>query len=195
MISNIIRKNKNKSINKLLLRQILNCMYFNGKRKCGFQKTRGEKKYSKKKMSPQKGTGKARLGSRSSPVLTGGGRAFPGRAVNKKKKINKKMYKKCMYQCFLYSQKKFKNLIFVPEKKNTKTKEFVKELIRKKIYGKKNLFIFKKKDMSESKLVRNIKNIEIDQFERISVLKFFKSDYNIFYNFSPYDEKNKVYFS
>ncbi|UOQ33148.1 LSU ribosomal protein L4p (L1e) [Candidatus Vidania fulgoroideae] len=192
MISNILKKVKNESINKLLIMQIFNCVYFNEKKKCGFQKTRGEKKYSKRKLSPQKGMGKARIGSRSSPVLVGGGRSFPGRAVKKKKKINKKMYKKCIVQCLMYNQKKLNNLIFVPYKENTKTKEFVKELIKRGIYGKKNLFVFKKKDINSSMFVKNIKNTEIDQFESISILKMLKSDYNIFYNFSPYNEKNKV---
>lgn len=39
-------------------------------------KNRSEVNYSGKKIRPQKGTGKARLGSRGSPMLTGGGRAF-----------------------------------------------------------------------------------------------------------------------
>lgn len=39
-------------------------------------KNRSEVNYSGRKMRPQKGTGRARLGSRGSPMLVGGGRAF-----------------------------------------------------------------------------------------------------------------------
>ncbi|BGP21324.1 large subunit ribosomal protein L4 [Rhodotorula toruloides] len=39
-------------------------------------KNRSEVNYSSKKIRPQKGTGRARLGSRGSPMLVGGGRAF-----------------------------------------------------------------------------------------------------------------------
>ncbi|BGO99108.1 large subunit ribosomal protein L4 [Rhodotorula toruloides] len=39
-------------------------------------KNRSEVNYSGKKIRPQKGTGRARLGSRGSPMLVGGGRAF-----------------------------------------------------------------------------------------------------------------------
>ncbi|CAG7847628.1 SubName: Full=Related to 50S ribosomal protein L4 {ECO:0000313/EMBL:CCA68564.1} [Serendipita indica DSM 11827] len=39
-------------------------------------KSRSEVAYSKRKIRPQKGSGRARLGSRGSPMLRGGGRAF-----------------------------------------------------------------------------------------------------------------------
>lgn len=39
-------------------------------------KTRGEVNYSNRKIRPQKGSGRARLGDRGSPMLRGGGRAF-----------------------------------------------------------------------------------------------------------------------
>lgn len=56
-------------------------------------KNRAEVNYSGKKMRPQKGTGRARLGDRGSPMLKGGGRAFGPRAKGPdgwKRKINRK---------------------------------------------------------------------------------------------------------
>eukprot|EP00668_Euglena_longa_P040868 GGOE01053791.1.p1 GENE.GGOE01053791.1~~GGOE01053791.1.p1 ORF type:complete len:332 (+),score=44.45 GGOE01053791.1:48-1043(+) len=42
-------------------------------------KSRGEVSYSGRKIRPQKGTGKSRQGDKGSPILRGGGRAFPKR--------------------------------------------------------------------------------------------------------------------
>jgi len=56
-------------------------------------KNRAEVNFSGKKIRPQKGTGHARLGSRGSPMLKGGGRAFGPRAKGPdgwKRKINRK---------------------------------------------------------------------------------------------------------
>lgn len=56
-------------------------------------KNRSEVNYSGKKIRPQKGTGGARLGSRGSPMLTGGGRAFGPRAKGPdgwRMKVNRK---------------------------------------------------------------------------------------------------------
>ncbi|GAA5827289.1 hypothetical protein JCM11251_001207 [Rhodosporidiobolus azoricus] len=56
-------------------------------------KNRSEVRYSGKKTRPQKGTGRARLGSRGSPMLRGGGRAFGPRPKGPEgwlRKINRK---------------------------------------------------------------------------------------------------------
>jgi len=48
----------------------------------------------------QKGTGRARAGTRSSPIWTGGGRAFAASPRSHAKKINRKMYRGAM-RCLL----------------------------------------------------------------------------------------------
>lgn len=56
-------------------------------------KNRAEVSFSGKKMRPQKGTGRARLGDRGSPMLKGGGRAFGPRPKGPEgwqRKINRK---------------------------------------------------------------------------------------------------------
>lgn len=171
------------NINKRLINQVYNCINNNYIKKCGCQKTRGEKNFSKKKISQQKGTGRARLGNRSSPVLKGGGRAFPSKAIIKKKKINKKMYKECIKQCLLYKKKKRKIFLFKPEKKIKKTKDFVEELIKAGIYNSKILVIFKKKNKKEIKIINKIKNLIIDEFYKLNIKNIIKSKYIIYYNF------------
>ena len=54
-------------------------------------KTRGEVQASKRKIRPQKYTGQARLGQRSSPVLRGGGVAHGPRPRDYSIKLNKKV--------------------------------------------------------------------------------------------------------
>ncbi|MGX7582564.1 50S ribosomal protein L4 [Candidatus Vidania fulgoroideorum] len=67
---------------------------FNNKKKISKQKSRGELNYSNIKPWKQKGTGKARAGTKSSPIWKGGGRSFPSYPSFVKKKILKKNYKK-----------------------------------------------------------------------------------------------------
>jgi large subunit ribosomal protein L4 len=58
------------------------------------QKNREAVHHSTKKPWRQKGTGRARAGSTSSPIWRGGGRTFPNKAdENFSHKVNKKMYR------------------------------------------------------------------------------------------------------
>lgn len=54
-------------------------------------KSRGEVRGSGKKIRPQKGTGKARLGDAQSPMLVGGGRAFAKKARDFSTKLPRKV--------------------------------------------------------------------------------------------------------
>ncbi|MGX7582703.1 50S ribosomal protein L4 [Candidatus Vidania fulgoroideorum] len=90
--------------------QIDKCLQANCMTGTKSKKTRGTKRYSTKKLTPQKGSGKARKGSRSSPLLVGGGKAFIDIKNHAKKKINKKTYLKYLKFCIYkkYSEKKIK---------------------------------------------------------------------------------------
>lgn len=57
-------------------------------------KSRSEVNYSGRKIRPQKGTGKARLGDRGSPMLRGGGRAFAKKPKDWSFHVNRKMVQK-----------------------------------------------------------------------------------------------------
>ncbi|MGX7583136.1 50S ribosomal protein L4 [Candidatus Vidania fulgoroideorum] len=173
-----------KKINTNLINQIYNCLIYNSKERCGCQKTRGEKNFSKIKISPQKGTGKARLGNRSSPILKGGGRAFPSKRTKKKKKINKKMYRKCIKQCLYYKQKKSRIFILRDYYLIKKTKDFVNKLIKKKIYKKKILMVLNGIEV-EKRFFKNVKNVIIDTIQKLSLVNIINSDYIIFYNNIP----------
>lgn len=57
------------------------------------QKTRAEVRGGGAKPWAQKGTGRARAGTRSSPIWRGGGVAFAAKQGSYEKKVNKKMYR------------------------------------------------------------------------------------------------------
>ena len=64
------------------------------------QKNRGAVRGGGAKPWRQKGTGRARAGTRSSPIWTGGGRTFAASPRSHAKKINRKMYRGAM-RCLL----------------------------------------------------------------------------------------------
>lgn len=98
-------------LNKLLCNQVILSLLSNKRTNCSVQKTRGEVSFSNVKPWSQKGTGKARAGTKSSPLWRKGGRCFPGRKIeNYNKKINKKMYRKALYDiinCLFLKNKVF----------------------------------------------------------------------------------------
>ncbi|WP_259286267.1 50S ribosomal protein L4 [Candidatus Nasuia deltocephalinicola] len=88
-----------------------NCFYRINK---SVQKSRSFINYSTKKIYKQKGTGKARAGSLSSPVRIKGARAFPNvYYINHYCSFNKKKYKLSYF--LIYSNLFFNNFFFILE--------------------------------------------------------------------------------
>ena len=80
--------------NEALIHQVVVAYQANARQGTRAQKNREAVKHSTKKPWRQKGTGRARAGSTSSPIWRGGGRAFPNKAdENFSHKVNKKMYR------------------------------------------------------------------------------------------------------
>jgi large subunit ribosomal protein L4 len=80
--------------NEALVHQIVVAYQANARQGTRAQKDRQEVKHSTKKPWRQKGTGRARAGSTSSPLWRGGGRIFPNSPdENFSHKLNKKMYR------------------------------------------------------------------------------------------------------
>ena len=80
--------------NEALVHQVVVAYQANARQGTRAQKNREAVKHSTKKPRRQKGTGRARAGSTSSPIWRGGGRAFPNKAdENFSHKVNKKMYR------------------------------------------------------------------------------------------------------
>ena len=80
--------------NEALIHQLVVAYQANARQGTRAQKNREAVKHSTKKPWRQKGTGRARAGSTSSPLWRGGGRTFPNMAdENFSHKVNKKMYR------------------------------------------------------------------------------------------------------
>ena len=83
-----------RAYNEDLVHQIVVAFQANARQGTRAQKDREQVKHSTKKPFKQKGTGRARAGMTSSPLLRGGGRIFPNMPdENFTQKINKKMYR------------------------------------------------------------------------------------------------------
>lgn len=80
--------------NEDLVHQVVTAFLANARTGNRKQLTRSEVSHSTKKPWRQKGTGRARSGTTSSPVWVGGGRAFPNTPEeNFSHKVNRKMYR------------------------------------------------------------------------------------------------------
>lgn len=80
--------------NEALVHQVVTAYLANARSGNSKQKTRSEVTHSTKKPWRQKGTGRARIGTTTSPVWRGGGRAFPNTPEeNFTQKVNRKMYR------------------------------------------------------------------------------------------------------
>jgi large subunit ribosomal protein L4 len=89
--------------NEALVHQIVVAYQANARQGTRAQKDRQEVKHSTKKPWRQKGTGRARAGSTSSPLWRGGGRTFPNSPdENFSHKVNKKMYRAGL--CSIFSK-------------------------------------------------------------------------------------------
>lgn len=163
-----------------LVHQVVSAMQANARTPVAHTKTRGEVRGGGKKPWRQKGTGRARHGSRRSPIWVGGGVAHgPRNEKIYKQKINKKMKAKAL---FTVLSEKFRKgqILFVEELslKNIKTKDAVsviKDLSAvsgfEKIYGarKPNLYITvpAKTDILK-KSFANINTVEIDEVKNLN---------------------------
>ena len=80
--------------NESLIHQLVVSFLANARSGTRAQKARGDLTRSGRKPWKQKGTGRARAGSASSPIWRGGGKAFPSSPdENFSQKINRKMYR------------------------------------------------------------------------------------------------------
>lgn len=90
-----------REFNEALVHQIVVAFQANARSANSKQQTRAEVSYSTRKPWRQKGTGRARAGTASSPLWRGGGRAFPNSPdQNFSHKVNKKMYRAGLQSIF-----------------------------------------------------------------------------------------------
>lgn len=179
--------------NESLIHQVATSMMGNERTPVAHTKTRGEVSGTGKKPWRQKGTGRARHGSRRSPIWVGGGVAHgPRNDRDYSRKINKKMKTKALF--ILLSRKlKDDEVVFLSdlELKAPKTKE-AKSIITsiskiKEFNGiarrKNAAFVtLSGKNKNASKSFNNFGNLEVGLIKDLNILDLLQYKYLIIEN-------------
>nr|QYB18978.1 ribosomal protein L4 [Climaconeis cf. scalaris]QYB19175.1 ribosomal protein L4 [Climaconeis cf. scalaris] len=140
-------------------------------------KTRGEVRGGGSKPWRQKGTGRARAGSNSSPLWKGGGVIFGPKPRKLKLKLNKKE-RLLSLQTLLYNRKN--KILFIEKLENIfkepKTKKFVKICKNCNInLNQKILLVVSKKTQSLKLATQNLKNVELISVLHLNTLSILKA--------------------
>lgn len=181
-------------LNNDLVHQVVVSMLSNKRQNTAHTKDRSEVRGGGKKPWKQKGTGRARHGSRRSPIWVGGGITFgPRNERNFKKKINKKMKNNAFFQ-ILAQKMRDGEVLFVDslnfESPKTKlAKEFLENV--SKISGfedilkkKKNSAVIANTELNQNnvKSFANFSNIKTEEFRKLNPLDLLNSKYLIIVN-------------
>jgi len=180
--------------NQDLVHQVMVSLQANLRKPIAHAKGRGEVAGSQRKPWRQKGTGRARHGSRRSPIWRGGGVAHgPTKEKDYSQKINKKMKKKALLT--ILSQKLRDNEILFLDKivlTQAKTKEadkIIKSISKIKDFEKfsskkKNraLLVLPKKELDINRSFRNIPGMMISEIKNLNVLDLLTYKYLVITN-------------
>lgn len=141
-------------------------------------KTRGEVAGTGKKPWKQKGTGRARHGSRRSPIWSGGGITFGPRSDrNFAVKINRQARRKAL--AMVLSDKVANNRFIAVEHLNGKgkTKELSQTLGRLPVAGKKILIVTTPENKLVSRAARNIPEISTIPANALNIVDLLRFEY------------------
>jgi large subunit ribosomal protein L4 len=118
-----------REFNEALVHQVVTAYMAGGRQGTKAQKTRSEVAGGGKKPWRQKGTGRARAGTASSPIWRSGGVTFAAKPRNFEQKLNKKMYRAAM-QSILSELVRQERLVVADsfDVESHKTKAFVAKL-------------------------------------------------------------------
>ena len=170
-------------VNKKLLAQALHIYFVNRSKHQGSVKTRAEVRGGGAKPWRQKGTGRARAGSRRSPIWVGGGKALGPKHRNIQLSLPKKMKRSALISAF--SRKASDNQIKVIsnfEKMPPKTKIMANFLNKLQIKGN-SLIVISQKTQDTGKNVklaaRNIQGASINTSNNLNAFELIKNK-NIF---------------
>jgi len=180
--------------NNSLVHQVYVAKWSNKRNVIAHAKTRAEVRGGGRKPWRQKGTGRARHGSRRSPIWVGGGVTFgPTRERNYSKKVNKKMNAKAMFT--VLSNKLKTNNIFVIDDlgyKEAKTKLGATLLKNMDLDKGSNVVYGTKKD-NEFKLVfRNIAKTDAYFVNNVNIIDILQKQ-NVIFSKTAVDELVKIY--
>jgi len=169
---NVLENSGNYLIHKDILRHQIS-----QKQGTASSKTRSEVRGGGRKPWQQKGTGRARAGSNSSPLWKGGGVTFGPKPKNVVLKLNKKE-RKLALQTLLYNKRN--NILIIDNLEDTievpKTKTFSELCERCGINLEQKVLIIVSEKTNNLKLsTRNIKNIELILASNLNTLSLLKA--------------------
>lgn len=158
----------NTKINKYLVHQIVKCYLARKRRGTASTKNRSEVRGGGAKPWKQKGTGRARAGTNSSPIWTGGGVVFGPAPRDYSFSFPKKM-KIAALKSALSDKLENKEIIIIDKLslEENKTKKMV-EILRNLQAFKNPLIIIEKEDKGIALSVRNIKGVKVLPVSKIN---------------------------
>jgi large subunit ribosomal protein L4 len=140
-------------------------------------KTRGEVSGGGKKPFKQKGTGRARQGSNTSPLMPGGGRAFGPKPRDYRTELPKKQRRAALVSAL--SQKASENAVSVVETLSftePKTKQMAEVLRRLGLDQKRTLLVIDRIDENVAKSCRNLKHLRTLPAHRLNAYELLHAD-------------------
>ncbi len=163
--------------NLKLIAQAVRVYLANQRKSFAKTKTRGEVKRTKAKIYRQKGTGRARHGSRSAPIFVGGGRAHgPRGEQNYKLLLPKKMRMKALISALSAKTKEGKIVIVDGIEKFKKTKEAASALEKFFPKEKNFLLVIPKKNDSLIQAFGNLPSLEISYVDSLNIYRILKAN-------------------
>lgn len=173
---------KKVKINSSLLNEVVNGELANRRQGTADAKTRAQVSGGGRKPWRQKGTGRARAGSRRSPIWKGGGVTFgPTKERNFSKKISKKKKKQAIQQVIARRIKegnlKIADEIKLKEPKTRMAVNFLKGIYKP---GYKNIMIVIDENKEVFRAFRNINNITLKSWRNINTYNIIKNERILF---------------
>jgi len=146
--------------NEALIHQVVVAQQAGARAGTRAQKNRSAVRGGGSKPYRQKGTGRARAGTSSSPIWRGGGRAFPAETANFSQKVNRKMYRGAMRSILSELARQERLVICDDVKVDTpKTRDLVAQL--KKFNQESILIVCDSIDENLILSARNLHNVHI----------------------------------
>lgn len=146
-------------------------------------KTRAEVKGSTRKIYKQKGTGRARHGSKRAPIFVGGGVTFGPKSKDYQLKMNKKQKRKALFNALTLKRKEQNAIGLTDEslKIEPKTKNVLNFLKKLNLSQKKVLFILPSTEKNNLMLAaRNLPNSQLIDVKSINPYVVLKNEKVVF---------------
>ncbi len=168
------------SVDVPLMHQALVRQLANGRLGTHKVKTRSENNRSKSKWYRQKGTGRARHGSRNAPIFVGGGIAHGPNPRKYKKKMPRKM-RRAALRSVLSVKAKDQQIVVVDalDMERPKTKEMVKILKNLSVDHAKALILLPERNEAVERSSRNLQSVQYLRANYLNVRDILGADYLI----------------